>query len=158
MLEALKEAWKAYLSGEVPIGAVLVKKGKILSRGYNQVEQLQDATAHAEMLCLRAGAAFLGSWRLTEATLYCTIEPCAMCAGASILSRVSNLVWGGADLRHGANGSWVNLFENRHPIHTVHCRSGILAEHATSLIQSFFQKIRKEKRKKSDEGNSMGNC
>jgi tRNA(adenine34) deaminase len=139
MLEALREAWKAYSSGEVPVGAVLVYEGRVIARGFNQVEVLKDATAHAEMLCLTAGASALDAWRLADTTLYCTIEPCSMCAGAILLSRVPNLVWGAPDLRHGANGSWVDLFAKVHPTHQVRVRRGVLEDYAASLLRDFFQ-------------------
>jgi tRNA(adenine34) deaminase len=146
MVEALKEAWKAFKAGEVPVGAVLVKENRVIARGYNQVESLNDATAHAEMLCITAGEVALENWRLLETTLYCTLEPCPMCLGAAILSRVPKLVWGAPDLRHGANGSWINLLEKQHPIHQVAAKSGLLASYAASLMKEFFQK-----RRKSDE-------
>lgn len=139
MIEALKEAWKAYLADEVPVGAVLVHNGRIIARGYNQVEMLHDATAHSEMLCMTAGAAALENWRLAETTLYCTLEPCAMCAGAMLLARVPRLVWGTPDIRHGANGSWVNLFEKTHPTHTVSITSGVLQGYCADLMRNFFQ-------------------
>jgi tRNA(adenine34) deaminase len=145
MLEALKEAWKAYQKKEVPVGAVLVKDGKIVARGHNQIELLNDATAHAEMLCITAGENALENWRLQDTTLYCTIEPCSMCAGAMMLTRVPRLVWGAPDIRHGANGSWVNLFEKPHPMHTITIKSGVLGEFAASLMQNFFREVRKEK-------------
>lgn len=144
MLEALKEAWKAYNDKEVPVGAVLVHKQQIIARGRNQVEMLKDATAHAEMLCITAGETALDNWRLAETTLYCTIEPCAMCLGAMLLSRVPVLVWGAPDIRHGANGSWVNLLETTHPTHSIEVRSGILKEHCAGLMKDFFQKRRLE--------------
>lgn len=144
MLEALKEAWKAYTTGEVPVGAVLVHKGKIIARGYNQVEILKDATAHSEMLCMTAGAAALENWRLTDTTLYCTLEPCAMCAGGMLLSRIKRLVWGTADLRHGANGSWVNLFASVHPTHAIEITTGVLQGYCADLMRNFFQARRKE--------------
>lgn len=150
MLEALKEAWKAFQAEEVPVGAVLVHKGRIISRGYNQVEMLRDATAHAEMLCITAGEGALENWRLAETTLYCTIEPCSMCAGAMFLSRIPQLVWGAPDLRHGANGSWVNLFEKQHPMHTISVRYGILQECSATLLKNFFQKRREEKNNDED--------
>jgi len=143
MLEALKEAWKAFRAEEVPIGAVLVKNGKVIARGSNQVEMLKDATAHAEMLCITAGESALENWRLAETTLYCTIEPCSMCAGAMLLARIPQLVWGAPDIRHGANGSWVNLFEKQHPMHTITIRSGVLAEYSATLLRDFFQLRRK---------------
>lgn len=146
MLEALKEAWKAANQGEVPIGAVLVQDGHIIARGYNQVELLKDATAHAEMLCLTAGEVALENWRLANTTLYSTIEPCCMCAGAILLTRVPRLVWGAPDIRHGANGSWVDVFATKHPTHTVTIRSGVLAELCAQLPRDFFQQRRKEKR------------
>lgn len=145
MLEALKEAWKAYLKDEVPVGAVLVHEDRIISRGHNQVELLSDATAHAEMLCITSGASAYGDWRLNDAVLYCTMEPCAMCAGALILSRVKRLVWGAPDLRHGANGSWVDLFSKEHPIHNVQVESGVLGEYASELMRQFFREKRLEK-------------
>lgn len=145
MLEALREAWKAFCLKEVPVGSVLVKGGRIIARGYNQVELLKDATAHAEMLCITAGENAVENWRLVDTTLYCTIEPCSMCAGAMLLSRISTLVWGAPDLRHGANGSWVNLFEKTHPTHTVEIRKGILQDYCASLLREFFQNRREEK-------------
>lgn len=151
MLEALKEAWKAYKKNEVPIGAVLVHENRIISRGYNQVEMLKDATAHAEMLCLTAGEAALENWRLLKSTLYSTIEPCSMCAGALFLTRVERLVWGAPDLRHGANGSWVDLFNQNHPIHTISVHKGILQNECAFLIRDFFQKRRTEGKKKIEE-------
>jgi tRNA(adenine34) deaminase len=146
MLEALKGAWQAFQKDEVPVGAVLVHNGKIIARGHNQVEMLCDATAHAEMLCLTAGEASLENWRLADCTLYCTLEPCSMCAGAMILTRLPNLVWGAPDIRHGANGSWVNLFAIEHPIHNIAIRSGVLAECAAALMRDFFQQQRQRRR------------
>lgn len=150
MLEALKEAWKAFLKDEVPVGAVLVQKGRVIARGYNQVEMLKDATAHAEMLCITSGEAALENWRLADTTLYATIEPCCMCAGAMFLSRVPTLVWGAPDLRHGANGSWINVFEKVHPTHTMTIRKGILEDYAALLLRDFFQKQRKQKGKDAE--------
>lgn len=150
MLEALKEAKKAKAREEVPVGAVLVSEGKVIARAHNQVEMLQDATAHAEMLCLTMGASALGNWRLLNATLYCTIEPCAMCAGAMFLSRVKRLVWGAKDLRHGANGSWINLFDKKHPTHHIESASGILEIECATILQEFFRMRREE----HERGNS----
>ncbi|MCB1136213.1 MAG: tRNA adenosine(34) deaminase TadA [Chlamydiia bacterium] len=155
MVEALKEAWKAYREKEVPIGAVLVHEGEIIARGYNQVELLRDATAHAEMLCLTAGSTALDNWRLNGCTLYCTVEPCSMCAGAMFLSRISCLVWGAPDLRHGANGSWTNLFDLDHPIHKVAVRGGVLGDYAAQLMREFFQQRRKES-EDDRNGNDVG--
>ncbi len=145
MLEALKEAWKAFNANEVPVGAVLVKEQRVVARGYNQVEVLKDATAHAEMLCLTSGEAALENWRLKGTTLYCTIEPCAMCAGAMFLTRIDALVWGAPDIRHGANGSWVDLFSENHPMHEIVVRRGVLQEFSSQLMKDFFQLQRKKK-------------
>jgi tRNA(adenine34) deaminase len=150
MYEALKEAKKAFLEEEVPIGAVLVQKGKIIARGFNQVELLKDATAHAEMLCITSGEHALDNWRLTGCTLYCTIEPCPMCAGALLLSRVDCLVWGAPDIRHGANGSWIDLFAKPHPTHTLNIRSGVLQPWCEQPLKLFFQKRRAENKEKKN--------
>lgn len=151
MLEALKEAWKAFKAGEVPIGAVLVKNGRIIARGYNQVEVLKDATAHAEMLCLTAGTVALENWRLNDTTLYCTLEPCCMCAGAMYLSRIAKLVWGAPDVRQGANGSWINIFDKGHPIHSLEVKGGVLEAQSAQLMRDFFQ-MQREKKNGQDSG------
>lgn len=152
MREALKEAWKAYQADEVPIGAVLVLNGRVIARGYNQVESLKDATAHAEMLCITAGESAIENWRLLGTTLYTTIEPCCMCAGAIYLSRVSNVIWGAPDLRHGAHGSWVNLFleHNPHPMHSVNIHGGILQDRCAMLMKQFFLEKRRETKELTD--------
>lgn len=146
MCAALREAWQAYEKGEVPVGAVLVHEGQVVARGHNQVELLRDATAHAEMLCMTAGSAAVENWRLSRTTLYCTMEPCAMCAGAMLLSRVQTLVWGTADIRHGANGSWIEILAIPHPTHQIEIRQGVLGAYAAELMRSFFQKRRQDKR------------
>lgn len=145
MREALKEAQKAFDQDEVPIGAVLVHNNRIISRGRNQVELLQDATAHAEMICLSAGAEALSNWRLSDTTLYCTLEPCCMCAGALLSARVKRLVWGAPDLRLGANGSWIDLFQNKHPMHTLEITPRVLEAESADLMRRFFQKQRERK-------------
>lgn len=145
MREALKEAKKALAQDEVPVGAVLVHAGKIIARGHNQVELLHDATAHAEMLCLTAGASVLENWRLTDATLYCTLEPCCMCAGAMLSSRLTRLVWGAPDIRLGANGSWIDVFAKKHPMHELQITSGVLQEESALLLREFFQTTRSKK-------------
>jgi tRNA(adenine34) deaminase len=150
MLEALKEGWKAFQQEEVPVGAVLVHQGRIIARGHNQVEMLKDATAHAEMLCITVGEAALDNWRLADTTLYCTVEPCSMCAGAVLLSRVPVLVWGTPDMRHGANGTWVDLFENPHPTHSVDIRKGVLQDECAWMMKEFFRERRLEKGQKTN--------
>lgn len=139
MKEALKEAEKAFEALEVPVGAVLVLEGRVIARGYNQMELLKDATAHAEMICLTSGASYYQDWRLQDATLYCTLEPCCMCAGAMFLSRIKRLVWGAPDIRHGACGSWVNLFKEKHPTHTIEVVSGVLENYSKEMMKRFFQ-------------------
>lgn len=138
---ALEEAQKAYERNETPVGAVLVFENRIISRTHNQVESLQDATAHAEMLCLRAAAAAIGNWRLLKSTLYCTLQPCLMCAGAIILSRVGLLVYGAPDIRHGVD---IGLFAS-HPIHKVEVRQGVLRDSSSLLLKSFFKRCRHAK-------------
>ena len=144
MREAFKEAEKAYRVGEVPVGAVLVYKEKIVSKGHNQVEMLQDATAHAEMRCMGEGAKGFANWRLLDTTLYCTMEPCAMCAAAMFLSRIKRLVWGAPDYRLGANGSWMDLFAHPHPTHRIEVTSDVLASDCGTILQRFFRERRKE--------------
>ena len=143
MLEALKEAKKAYDADEVPIGAVLVFDNKIIARGYNQVETLKDSTAHAEMICLTSGSSYMNNWRLINTTLYCTLEPCIMCAGAIIGARVKKLVWSARDIRVGANGSFVDIFKKRHPIHNIDIETGVLEELSADLMRKFFKEKRK---------------
>jgi tRNA(adenine34) deaminase len=145
MREALKEAKKALNKDEVPVGAVLVREGKVIARGHNEVELLQDATAHAEMICITAGTSALENWRLSGTTLYCTLEPCAMCAGAILASRIQRLVWGAPDLRLGANGSWIDLFAMKHPMHSLEITPRVLEEESAFLLKSFFEQTRKKK-------------
>lgn len=144
MREAIKEALKAYQEKEVPVGAVIVKDGTIIARGHNQVELLKDATAHAEILAITAAENAVDNWRLSNTTLYCTLEPCVMCAGAMLLSRVETLVWGAPDIRLGANGSWIDLFSHQHPLHTLKIRSRVLEEWCQQPLKQFFQMRRKE--------------
>ena len=142
MQMALDLAQEAYRAEEVPVGAVLVKDGEILATGFNQREGLQDPTAHAELLAIRAAAEALDSWRLTDTTLYVTLEPCAMCAGAIIQSRISRLVFGTWDPKAGACGSICDLTAETRFNHRVVVHSGILAEDCRHLLQQFFQQLR----------------
>ncbi len=144
MVEALKEAWRAFDINEVPVGAIVVHDGQIIGRGSNQVELLQDATAHAEMLAIGAAAQAFGGWRLEDCTLYSTLEPCCMCAGAIFLSRVARVVWGAPDTRLGANGSFVDLFSLPHPFHQLSVSPRVLTEWCAKPLQQFFQKRRAE--------------
>ncbi len=139
MKEALKLAEKAFSEGEVPVGAVLVHNGEVIAKGYNQMELLKDATAHAEMICLTAGTSYYEDWRLQDSILYCTLEPCCMCAGAMFLARIKKLVYGAPDIRHGAAGSWINVFKEKHPTHQVEVESGVLEPYCADLMRRFFQ-------------------
>ena len=142
MQMALDLAKEAYQANEVPVGAVLVKEGEIIGTGKNQREALQDPTAHAEILAIRAAAKTLESWRLTDTTLYVTLEPCAMCAGAIIQSRVMRLVFGTHDPKAGACGSISDLTAETRFNHRVIVQSGMLAENCRQLLQQFFQHLR----------------
>ncbi len=142
---ALKLAKEAYEAGEVPIGAVIVLDGEVIAAARNRVEEFQDVQAHAELLVMRQAAALLGNWRLLGATLYCTLEPCAMCAGAILLSRLKRLVYAAPDKRLGAAGSYINLFTAGHPFHQINPEPGILAEESAHLMCSFFQQRRNAK-------------
>jgi tRNA(adenine34) deaminase len=143
MLEALKEAGIARDKDEVPIGAVIVHNGKIISRGHNQVETLKDPTAHAEMIALTSAANFLGSKWLLGASIYVTIEPCSMCAGALVLSRIKNLVYGASDPKTGACGSVVNIVSNKKLNHRLRVKKGMLKDDCSALLKEFFKEKRK---------------
>ncbi len=140
---ALKEAQKAFDLGEVPVGAVIVYKDTLIAKGYNQVETLKDATAHAEMIALSAAYNYFKSWRLVGCTIYVTLEPCPMCAGAIVLSRVDKIVFGAYDFKAGACGSVYNIAEDGNLNHKVEVISGIMTEEAQSLLKTFFNGLRK---------------
>jgi len=142
MSEAIKEAKKALEEDEVPVGAVVVHKGKIIARGYNQVERLKDPTAHAEMLALTSATNYLGSKWLNEASLYVTIEPCSMCAGALVLSRIKKVCFGAKDPKTGACGSVTNITSHKKLNHRIKVKKGILEKECASLLKRFFKKKR----------------
>ena len=144
MREALRQAEKAYAADEVPVGAVVVRDGKIIARAYNQVELLKDATAHAEMLALTQAEAAVGDWRLTDCDLYVTKEPCAMCAGALVHTRIRRVVFGCADPVAGAAGSVVNLLQMPGFNHRCDITFGLLQDECASILQNFFRKRRDE--------------
>ncbi|XVE91345.1 hypothetical protein REPUB_Repub01dG0001800 [Reevesia pubescens] len=171
MREALLEAKKAADSWEVPVGAVLVQQGKIIARGRNLVEELRDSTAHAEMICIREASSTLRSWRLADSTLYITLEPCPMCAGAILQARIDTLVWGAPNKLLGADGSWIRLFPDGRggngseptdkpaaPVHPFHpkmtIRRGILESECADIMQQFFQLRRKKKEKNAEQPSS----
>ena len=142
MREALRQAKKAYDADEVPIGAVVVRGGKIIGRAYNQVELLKDATAHAEMLALTQAEAAVGDWRLTDCDLYVTKESCPMCAGALVHVRIRRIIFGCADLRAGAAGSIINLLQLPSLNHQCEITSGVLERECAAILQDFFRKRR----------------
>jgi tRNA(adenine34) deaminase len=142
MREALRQAQKAYTAKEVPVGAVIVRAGKIIARAYNQVELLKDATAHAEMLALTQAEAAVGDWRLTDCDLYVTKEPCAMCAGALVHTRVRRVIFGCADPAAGAGGSMINLLQVPALNHRCEITSGVLQNECAGILQDFFRERR----------------
>jgi len=142
MSEALKEARLAFQEDEVPVGAIIVHQGKIIARAHNQVERLRDPTAHAEMIALTSAANYLGSKWLLGATLYVTIEPCSMCAGALILSRIKNIIYAAADPKTGACGSVIKIVNHKKLNHRIKVKKGILEEESSSLLREFFKKKR----------------
>ncbi|MCP5508947.1 MAG: nucleoside deaminase [Chlamydiales bacterium] len=142
MKYALQLAKNAYALGEVPIGAVIVYKGRVIAEAHNETEKMGDPTAHAELLCIQRAAKALGNWRLIGCTLYCTLEPCAMCAGAILEARLDKVVWGAPDLRCGAGGSWVDLFDGSFAIHKVAVERGLCQEESAHLMRQFFKERR----------------
>jgi len=142
MREALKEAERAFEEDEVPVGAIVVHQGKIIARGHNQIECLKDPTAHAEMLALTSATNYLGTKLLSGASLYVTIEPCSMCTGALVLSRIKNLYFGAKDPKTGACGSVINIANHKKLNHRLKISRGILAKECGSLLKEFFKKHR----------------
>ena len=146
MQEALKEAQKAFQEEEVPVGAVIVHQGKIIARGHNQVERLKDPTAHAEIIAITSAANYLGTKWLNQASLYVTIEPCSMCAGALVLARIGNLYFGASDTKTGACGSVINIVNHKKLNHRIKVIKGILKPECSFLLKEFFKKKRKKSR------------
>jgi tRNA(adenine34) deaminase len=144
MREALRQGQKAYAAGEVPVGAVVVREDKIIGRAHNQVELLKDATAHAEMLALTQAEAAIGDWRLTDCDLYVTKEPCAMCAGALVHTRIRRVIFGCADPSAGAAGSIVNVLQMQSFNHRCQVTSGVLQKECAAILRDFFRKRREE--------------
>ncbi len=149
MKEALKEAHKAYETDEVPIGAVIVRNGEIVGRGYNQKETLKDATLHAEMSAIRDACKNLGGWRLPGCTMYVTLEPCSMCAGALVNARIEKLIIGAPDYKTGACGSVINIVQDEKFNHQIDVRFGVLQEDCSNLLKEFFMKLRNNKKGES---------
>ena len=145
MKEALKEAKKAYEKLEVPVGCVIVKDGKIIARGHNLKETKKDTTKHAEIIAIQKASKKLDSWRLLDCEMYVTLEPCSMCAGAIINSRIKNVYIGASDEKTGAVGSVLNLFTDYKFNHNVNFEKGILEDECKNLLQEFFRKLRQQK-------------
>jgi tRNA(adenine34) deaminase len=144
MGEALRQAARAYEAGEVPVGAVIAREGRIIARAFNQVELLKDATAHAEMLAITQAEEAVQDWRLTNCTLYVTKEPCPMCAGAVVHVRLPRVVFGASDLKAGAAGSALNLLQFPGLNHSCAITAGVRAEEGRLLLQEFFAEQRRK--------------
>lgn len=143
MKEALKEAQKAAAKGEVPIGAVVVREGKIIGRGHNLRESLNDPTAHAEIIAIKKAARKFKNWRLNGCTLYVTVEPCLMCAGAIVLARLEKVVYGAKDPKAGAVSSLYEVLDDRRLNHRVkEVKGGILEEECAAILKEFFKDLR----------------
>lgn len=145
MKKALQEAQKAYKKGEVPIGAVIVKSGIIVSKGYNEKELKQDPTAHAEMVAIKKACKKLGTWRLNDCDMYVTLEPCTMCAGALLHARIRNLYIGTADLKAGAVGSIIDVLKVEKFNHRIEVMYGIMEEECSGILKQFFKELRIKK-------------
>ncbi len=139
---ALKEAQKAFEEDEIPVGALVVHDNKIIGRGYNQIERLQDPTAHAEMIAITAAANHLQSRRLAECTLFVTLEPCPMCAGAIVQARIPTLVFGAFDPKAGACGTLFNIVQDKRLNHQPHVISGVCDKECEELLKGFFGRVR----------------
>ena len=142
MGEALRQALRAYEAGEVPIGAVVVRNGRVIARSFNQVEILKDATAHAEMLAITQAESAVGDWRLTDCTLYVTKEPCPMCAGAAVHARLKRVVFGCGDARGGAAGGLLNLLQHPSLNHRCEISAGVRGGECGRVLKEFFRERR----------------
>jgi len=142
MQSALKEALKAFEKDEIPVGAVVVHNNQVIGKGYNQVESLNDPTAHAEMIAITAAANHIGNWRLNECDIYITLEPCIMCTGAIINARFRNLFFAEFDPKFGACGSLYNILAEKKYNHSINVFSGLCADESRSLLQEFFRNLR----------------
>ncbi|MEA3305554.1 MAG: tRNA adenosine(34) deaminase TadA [Candidatus Omnitrophota bacterium] len=155
MREALKEARKAFECDEVPVGAVIVYKDRIIARAHNQILKLKDPTAHAEMLAITQAADYLNSERLINCSLYVTIEPCSMCAGAGVLARIKKIIYGADDSKSGACGSILDIANNKKLNHRIKVARGVLQEDCASLLKEFFKKKRRRRSARAAESDSL---
>ncbi len=153
MVKAIDQAYIAEENGDVPIGCVIVYANRVIAKAYNQREQLNDPTAHAEIIALTQAAEFVGSWRLGGCTIYVTLEPCPMCAGALVLARIDRLVYGCDDPKTGACKSLYNIVQDERLNHRLEVTSGVLADKCSRQLQEFFQRRRQENR--DDSGLTM---
>jgi len=144
MRQAIRQARMAALADEVPVGAVIVYKRKMIAKAHNQIETLKDPTAHAEMIAITQATNYLSSKWLQECTLYVTIEPCSMCAGALVLARIARIVFGALDPKTGACGSVINIANHKTLNHRIEVKGGLLAQECSSVVSEFFQKKRKK--------------
>ncbi len=151
MKEAIKQAKKAYTLGEVPIGCVIVYQGKIIARGYNRRNTDKNTLAHAEITAINKASKKLGDWRLEDCSLYVTLEPCQMCAGAIVQARVSEVIMGSMNPKAGCGGSILNLLEMPEFNHQVIVRRGILEEECSHLLTTFFKELRVRNKEKKDK-------
>ena len=154
MEAALREARASAVDDEVPVGCVIVHEGLVVGRGHNQTERLQDATAHAEILAIGAASNALDSWRLEGCTLYVTLEPCAMCAGAIVLARVARLVYGAADPKAGACGSVLDVIHEPRLNHRVEVTAGVMADECGTLLKEFFARKRRQADARREPGHA----
>lgn len=145
MREALREAKNAFEKDEVPVGAVIVYKNKVIARSHNQIRTLKDPSAHAEMIAITQAASFLGNERLLDCTVYVTIEPCSMCAGALVLARVKRIIYGADDPKTGACGSVLNIASHKRLNHRIKVTRGVLKEECSKILQEFFRNKRRLK-------------
>lgn len=148
MYSALQEAEKAFEDNEVPVGAVVVHNNQIIGRGFNQVERLKDATAHAEMIAITSASNNIGDWRLNECCIYVTLEPCIMCTGALLSARMSELYYAASDTKFGACGSIYNVAEEFRTNHKIKVYSGLLSKESEELLKRFFDRQRSKVKNK----------
>ncbi|MBW0767194.1 MULTISPECIES: tRNA adenosine(34) deaminase TadA [Mammaliicoccus] len=148
---AIEEAKKAWKMDEVPIGAIVVYKGEVIGRGHNLRENEQSPSAHAEMLAIQEASEYLNSWRLEDTTLYVTLEPCVMCSGAIVMSRIPHVVYGASDPKGGCSGSLMNLIEDTRFNHRSTVERGILAEECGEMLRTFFLEKRAKKKQNKEK-------
>ena len=151
MQAAIRQAILAEENGDVPIGCVIVYQNRIIAKGYNQREQLNDPTAHAEMIALTGAAEYIGNWRLHGCTMYVTLEPCTMCAGAMVLARMDRLVYGCADPKTGACQSLYNIVQDERLNHQLEVKAGVLNSECSELLSLFFQRRRQENKEQEQQ-------